>query len=223
MPEFEYTLIRSRRKTISIAITQDAAVVVRAPLRAPLPVIEGFVRRKREWILEKRALAQTRREAHKPREFISGEELPYLGGSLMLAFTGGMRAELLGGTLELPRSKAGEAGRLIAKWYAERAIEFIGARVQVYAARTGIRPSSVSVTGARRRWGSCSAQGRLNFAWRLIMAPPDVIDYVVVHELAHIEHHNHSRAFWARVGEIMPDYAVKRKWLKDNGALLGLF
>jgi predicted metal-dependent hydrolase len=179
--------------------------------------------RKREWIREKRALAIKRREAHKPREFVSGEELPYLGGSLMLAFTGGRRVERLGGILALPKAESGDAERLIAQWYAARAREFIGARVQAYAERTGIRPSSVSVTGARRRWGSCSAQGRLNFAWRLIMAPPDVIDYVVVHELAHIEHHNHSKAFWARVGEIMPDYQAKRKWLKDNGALLGLF
>jgi predicted metal-dependent hydrolase len=223
MPEIEYDLIRSRRKTISIMITQDAAVVVRAPLRAPLRVIDGFVKQKREWIREKHAQALKRREAHKPREYISGEELPYLGSSLVLAVTDSVRrVELLGGTLALPKAKAGDAGRLLVKWYVERAREFIATRVEAYAARTGIHPASVSITGARRRWGSCSASGRLNFAWRLVMAPPDVVDYVVVHELAHIEHHDHSRAFWDRVGEILPDYKAKRKWLKDNGVLLQL-
>lgn len=219
----DYTLVRSKRKTISIIVAQDASVVVRAPLRAPRREIDGFVELKREWILEKREAALRRAEAHRPLEFTSGEPLPYLGRTLMLAVSGSAgRVKAVGGTLLLPKAGLAGAAGLIARWYAERAREVIGLRVAHYAELTGISPVSVSVTGARGRWGSCSAGGRLNFAWRLVMAPVDVIDYVVAHELAHIEHPNHSRAFWARVGEIMPDYKAKREWLKRNSGILKL-
>jgi predicted metal-dependent hydrolase len=224
MPEIDYTLVRSRRRTISIVVTQEAAVVVRAPLRAPKRVIDYFVVSKHGWILAKQAIALRRAEACKPVEFASGEEFPFLGGLLMLAVSDqARRPECVGNTLVIPKSRIEEAGDLLAKWYAGQAKRIISERVSHYSALTGIMPLSVSVTSARRRWGSCNAQGRLNFAWRLVMAPVDEIDYVVVHELAHIEHHDHSRAFWARVGEIMPDYKAKRQWLKENNGLLNLF
>lgn len=223
MHGIEYTLIRSRRKTISIVVSRDAQVVVRAPLRAPLRQIDGFITLKRQWILDHQALALARAQACPPREPVSGEAFPYLGGMLTLAFSERVkRPEAVGGMLALPKARAGQAETMLVKWYVAEAKRIIGERVAHYTACTGIMPLSVGITSARRRWGSCGADGRLNFTWRLVFAPVDVIDYVVAHELAHIEHHDHSRAFWARVGEIMPDYKVKKQWLKENNGLLNL-
>jgi predicted metal-dependent hydrolase len=224
MAAIEYQLIRSRRRTIAILITPDASVVVRAPLRAPKSEIAAFVELKRRWIMEKRKLALERAEAHKPREIASGEEFPYLGRRLMLAATDNAeRIEAVGGTLAVPRARLADAPAELKRWYVGEAARVVTERVNLWMERTGIYASALGITGARRRWGSCSTKGALNFTWRLIMAPEDVIDYVVVHELAHIEHPNHSRAFWARVAEIMPDYKLKLKWLRDNSALLKLF
>jgi predicted metal-dependent hydrolase len=86
----------------------------------------------------------------------------------------------------------------------------------------GLTCRSVRITDAKERWGSCNAAGSLNFAWRLVMAPPPVIDYVIVHELAHLVEMNHSQRFWGLVGRILPDYAVRRKWLRENEHLLTL-
>lgn len=224
MADVAYQLIRSRRKTISIIVMPDASVVVRAPLRAPKAVIAGFVEQKRRWIADKREIMLKRAEAHRPSEPANGEEFMYLGRRLMLAVSGSVqRVEAVGSTLAFPAAMLGDAEAVLRRWYIDEAARVVTERVNHWMQRTGIYASSLGVTGARRRWGSCSTNGALNFAWRLVMAPVDVVDYVVVHELAHIEHPNHSKAFWARVAEIMPDYKAKLKWLKDNSALLKLF
>jgi predicted metal-dependent hydrolase len=224
MPKIDYDLIRTHRKTISITITQQAVVVVRAPLRAPKSAIAGFIEQKREWIEEKRALMLEHAEARKLPAFESGEEFPYIGRTLMLIVTEkARRIEACGDTLIFPKARLGGAGVALKRWYVSEARRVIAPRLEAWTGRTGILCAGMSVSGARKRWGSCSGKGRLSFAWRLVMAPVDVIDYVIVHELAHIEHHNHSKAFWALVGEIMPDYKVKKRWLKENSALLVLF
>ena len=224
MPDIAYELIRSSRKTISILITQDARVVVRAPLRMPRREIAGFVGQKRRWIEEKLELMRRRAALHQPAEPKSGEEFLYLGRRLMLAVSDkAERIEAVGGTLAFPKAWLPDADRRLRQWYCRQAAAVLDERLALWRDRTGISHSSARLSDARKRWGSCSSRGRLNFAWRLIMAPVDVIDYVVVHELVHIEHLNHSRAFWARVGEILPDYREKMRWLKDNSGLLGLF
>lgn len=224
MPEISYQLIRSKRKTISIAITHEAQVVVRAPLRMPKREIDGFLTQKRHWIEEKLTLMQKRAALHKPAEPASGEEFLLLGHKLMLAVSDrANEIEAVGETLAFPKAWLPDADRHLRQWYCHQAAAVITERLKHWCDRTGIRNTSVHLSDARKRWGSCSSRGSLNFSWRLVMAPMEVIDYIIVHELAHIEHMNHSKAFWARVGEIMPDYREKVKWLKENSGLLGLF
>lgn len=93
-------------------------------------------------------------------------------------------------------------------------------RVAFYAAVLGVTPGKITVRQQKTRWGSCSAEGNLSFNCLLMLAPTEVIDYVVVHELCHVRHHDHSRAFWNEVGRIIPDYAARRRWLKDNGNVI---
>ena len=107
-------------------------------------------------------------------------------------------------------------------WYKAQARSLLSGRVDFFAGRHAIRVGKVRISSARTRWGSCSARGTLSFTWRLVMAPPEVIDYVVVHEMCHLKEMNHSGAFWARVEAILPDYKARRKWLKDHGAGLRL-
>lgn len=224
MPVTAYELIRSNRKTLSIQITADARLVVRAPLRMPKREIDGFVLQKQSWITDKLDLVRTRAALHKPSEPASGEEFPFLGRKLMLAISEhAKRIEAVGGTLAIPKAWLSKAEQRLRRWYCEQATVILKERLAYWRDLTGIRYCSVRLSDARKRWGSCSSRGSLNFSWRLVMAPIDVIDYVVVHELVHIEHMNHSKAFWAKVGEIMPDYEAKKKWLKDNSGLLGLF
>jgi hypothetical protein len=108
----------------------------------------------------------------------------------------------------------------IKHWYMEEANKEIQARCMWFSMKTGHVPTTIRVTDARQRWGSCTHKGGLNFSWRLIQAPPDIVDYVVVHELVHISQPDHSRKFWDKVREILPDYERRRKWLRKNERLL---
>ena len=106
------------------------------------------------------------------------------------------------------------------KWYRKKADRIINDRVGIYIEKIGKKPQNVTVKEQKRRWGSCTAKGKLYFNWRIIMAPPGIIDYVVVHEMCHLAYLNHSKIFWQKVGSIFPDYKKRRKWLKDNGLKL---
>lgn len=101
--------------------------------------------------------------------------------------------------------------------YRALARDYISQRTAFYASRTGGHYSSISIRSQKTRWGSCSSRGTLSFNWRLILAPPVILDYVVVHELCHLQHMNHSADFWNAVAEVMPDYRIRRKWLKVHG------
>jgi len=108
------------------------------------------------------------------------------------------------------------------KWYRKKADRIINDRVGLYIEKIGKRPQVVKVKEQKRRWGSCTAKSKLYFNWRIIMAPGGIIDYVVVHEMSHLVHANHSKKFWQKVESVLPDYKKRRKWLKDNGIKLNL-
>jgi predicted metal-dependent hydrolase len=103
-------------------------------------------------------------------------------------------------------------------WYRQRALSFLPERVKFYEEIMGCTARAIRISRARSRWGSCSADNRLAFSWRLMMAPQEVIDYIVIHELAHIREKNHSPRFWSLVGKICPDYKDQRRWLRNTGA-----
>ncbi len=106
--------------------------------------------------------------------------------------------------------------------YRQAAKEYIPKRVAYYAGLLGVDYNTITIRDQKTRWGSCSSKGNLSFSWRLILAPPKVLDYVVVHELCHRREMNHSPRFWALVESIIPDYKTHRKWLKENGEKLSI-
>jgi hypothetical protein len=213
-------IVRSRRRTITLVVTQDATLVVRAPLRASISYIESVVRKKSAWIRQK-LIEASRRPKPRAKEYVDGEEFWYLGRAykLCLVEQAGRDIELTDKLCLSARVKP-IARYVIRRWYKAAALKIIGQRCQWYADATGYKPAAIKITEARKRWGSCGSRGTLNFSWRLIMAPLSVIDYVIVHELAHIGQLNHSPAFWDKVAGILPDYRKREKWLKENGCLL---
>lgn len=215
-------IVRSRRRTITLLVTQDSTLVVRAPLRASNSYIESVVRKKSAWIKKKLFEASQRLQAP-AKEFVNGEEFLYLGQTYKLCLVEQAAKDIeLTDQLCLSTRVKPIARFVLRRWYQAAALKVIGGRCQWYADATGYKPLSLKITAARKRWGSCGSKGTLNFSWRLIMAPLEVIDYVVVHELAHLGQLNHSPAFWRRVAAILPDYKKREKWLKEKGGLLTL-
>ena len=169
-----YTVIRSRRRTVSIQVTPQGQVLVRCPLQMAERDIRRFLEQKGDWI-----------QKHMPKESPHPQFTP---------------AELA--TLT------------------QQAKAYVPQRVTYFAEAMGISYGRVTIRAQHTRWGSCSSKGNLNFNCLLMLAPPEVVDYVVVHELCHRKELNHSRRFWAEVARVLPDYSLHRRWLKEHGAAL---
>jgi predicted metal-dependent hydrolase len=213
-------IIRSRRRTIALEITPSATLIVKAPLRAPTEYIDELIRQKRSWIVRK--LDEMKQRPCSPgHEYAEGEIFLFLGREYPLHIVQDsnmtiQRSDKLCVSCKLlPDIK-----NHIKRWYREEAHKEIQARCMWFSMKTGHVPATIRISDARQRWGSCTHKGGLNFSWRLIQAPPDIVDYVVVHELVHISQPDHSRKFWNKVREILPDYERRRMWLREHERLL---
>lgn len=222
MPIEVNEIVRSKRKTLALIVKPDGSVIVRAPLRATQKLIREFVASNAKWIEKKRAEALAFLPPA-PKQYVPGEMFMYLGNVYPLEIVKGQRKPLfLDESFKLAASKQDSAKLVFERWYRAQAKQILTERVRLYAGQYGLQYKKIGITSARTRWGSCSANGSLNFSWRLILAPLAVVDYVVVHELAHTVHHNHSKKFWKKVETIMPDYKERRKWLQKDGRQLML-
>ena len=212
-------IIRSKRKTLALIVKPDGSLLVRAPLRTSNVLIHEFVEKNRGWIEKQQAKAHTTLPAA-ARQYFPGEMFLYLGTSYPLEIVEGHASReplRLDGNFKLAASHQSEAALAFERWYRKQAQRIVPARVELFARQYDFSYRRIGITSARTRWGSCSATGSLSFSWRLILAPLVVVDYVVVHELVHTVFHNHSKRFWHRVGTILPDYQVHRRWLRENG------
>lgn len=216
-------IIRTRRKTISLEIKSNGSLIVRAPLLATPGQIKRLVKQKEDWIREKQELVHQRSLDNPARKFVAGEEFPYLGKFYPLEIVDNQDQALnLRNKFYLAEFASGNARKTFIDWYRAQAALEIQGRVELYAQQNGCAYTRFRITSAKTRWGSCGQHGSLNFSYRLVMAPIEIIDYVVVHELVHLRIKNHSKTFWGEVQKLMPDYHVQRKWLKDNGHRLTL-
>lgn len=175
MDPIDYRLIRSGRRSVSLEITRELEVLVRAPRRMSKAGIDDFVEKHRSWITVHMEQARER-----------AARLP-------------------------PEPTAEEREACI-----RRARELIPGRVEHYARIMGLTPAGITITGAEKRFGSCSGKNRLCFSWRLMLYPPEAIDYVVVHELAHIPHKNHGREFYALIASVLPDHRQREALLQGK-------
>lgn len=211
-------IVKSRRKTIALVIDSDAELIVRAPFYASTSDIMRFVEAKQDWIVRKTQEMKQKKEERPKLALQEGETIPYLGRECKI-FRGLTRKICFDGkAFLLPQSQ--DADKKLIQWYKKRATVILQERVATIAESMQVSPAGVKVTSAKTRWGSCSGTDHLNFSWRLIMCPPEVVDYVVVHELCHILHKNHSKSFWESVGRVDALYQEHENWLKENRRLM---
>ncbi|SFN05668.1 hypothetical protein SAMN05660284_00421 [Formivibrio citricus] len=212
--ELAYTLKRSARRSIGLRIGPDGLSIT-LPLRAPQADAERAIFQKLDWILPRLV---SRPSAETP-QLRAGAPFFWLGEAVVLA-AGAGRTRLDGELLHVAAEDEAGMSVALARFMKRRAAEFLPQRVAYWSARMGLQPARVGLSSARRRWGSCAAHGGIRLNWRLMQAPPAAIDYVVIHELAHLAELNHSPRFWALVEVHCPDWKHQRDWLKRHGAQL---
>jgi predicted metal-dependent hydrolase len=226
--DLEYSLIQSgRRKTVSIFIERDGTVLVRAPSTLPVDELEQLLEDKEYWIYRNLAEWRDLNAAQIEREFVNGETFLYLGRNYQLRWVDDQPAALMlkGGHFLLRRDPKTQAdpNAVFKNYYRTKGRERIPPRVDYYRTQLGVHVADIRVMELGNRWGSCTAgQQRLSFHWKAMMAPVRVLDYIIVHELAHLLVPDHSPAFWNQVDKILPDHKDRHQWLRNRGAGMGL-
>lgn len=219
--KLDYQIVYSDRKSVSLTVGRDSSVVVRAPKGLPEEKIHQAVESKKLWLYEKINHKQKYPTQVHRKEFVSGETLLYLGKNYRLEVT---NDEVPGVQFHsgffISRCHRAIASQLLRDWYIERAHIKLPPKVNFFAESLGVEFNKILVSDLRYRWGSCTPKNNLNFNWRIMKAPIFVIDYLIVHELAHLIEPNHTSRFWNIVAVQVPRYELAKKWLRENGGLL---
>lgn len=228
-----YAVVKTKRKTIGIIVDMNGEVKVSAPLRISEKQIKEVVQKKADWIVKKVNEVIERNSNLVSRQFVSGEKFLYLGKEYTLEIVerdlGKVEVLMQEDTVVVyisqglsEESRKQAIKEALIKLYRQRFAETVKERIEKYSLQLKATPCKVVIKDQKTRWGSCSKKGNINLNWRLIMAPIDIIDYVVVHELCHLKVMNHSKDFWNLVESIQPNYHESRKWLNVNGNRLGI-
>lgn len=234
-------IIRSKRKTVCMSVNKDGSLTVKAPLRYPSDKeIADFVEQKIDWVLKQREIQEDREDMRLVRRFETDYSFPYLGEERLVEMQKGKRTaiyyedgkiviktpyyDVLVADYEAEENKSAieKLRSDLKKWYKKQASDYITKRVDYYKDIIGVTVNSVSIKSRKTQWGSCDSNGDITFSWRLVMACPEAIDYVVIHELCHRKHMDHSREFWKLVQKFMPDYKKQKQWLEENSVNLNI-
>jgi predicted metal-dependent hydrolase len=229
--ELVFSVKRStRRRTVGITVERDKSLVAHLPREVALDEATKFIASKLLWVHQKLAEQgeSAREDVFRIAEFVDGEGFHLLGKHYRLKLvdvpknvTGVPSVRFEGDRLLLRREQAASGGKRIEEYYTRAAHPYLNETVQRWKRIVGVEPGRfVQVMNLGYRWGSCSADGTLNFHWRILQLPPRIIEYVVVHELVHIKTPDHSEQFWRTLGSVMPDYEGRKMWLKKNGGEL---
>lgn len=224
MNELNYQIVRSpKRKTLTISVERDRTIIIHAPEGTPEEEVHKIVDAKRQWILEKLRHPQKYRDRpHAPgKEVVNGESALYLGRDYRIEITETASGEIEFSHLFLvPPAHRAKRYEVLRDWYIERAKDKILDRVEQHARELGVEFKTARIVDNLYRWGSCTVGDNVNFNWRLIKAPMFVIDYVIVHELAHLIEANHTADFWSIVRTKTPTMEKAKAWLKEHGQIL---
>jgi predicted metal-dependent hydrolase len=216
----------SSRRSIGITVDRDGSLIVSAPADCAETDLVAFAYEKRNWIYKKLAEKDLLLSPRPTREFVTGEGFAYLGRShrLLLRDLAPSTVKLERGRLVMQRDLAvsPRAASAIVDWYRARALRWLPKRVKPWAERMGVRPSVVDVRDLGYRWGSLGKNDRVNFHWATIQLSPVLIDYVIVHELAHVHEPHHTPEFWQRVDRAMPQFQRSKETLAQQGSDLWL-
>jgi predicted metal-dependent hydrolase len=228
--DIEYQLLPgAQRQTTDIVIERDGIVRVRPPLQMTPEQVDETVFSKRMWIYRNLAEWHDLNATRVVREWVNGESFLYLGSSYRLSLVNEQdeALKLKDGRFQLLRTVMEGGGRGAAQqafeqFYKDKGMPRIQQRVTYFAPKVGVMAGKVQVKELGYRWASCTPNGTLEFHWKCLMAPLTVIDYIVVHELCHLRHRDHTDAFWNEVDKVLPDYRERKEWLRQRGAHLDL-
>jgi predicted metal-dependent hydrolase len=226
MTAIPYRIRRSQRARRARILVDGEGVEVVVPQRFPLRRVEPLVREKRAWIERTLRRIEAAREEFPPPRLEDGGDVPYLGQRLALRVRrdpGRSRPHVVrrSGRLHVAVG-AGSVRDAVEAWYRRQARTEVGARLDAATARAGVRYTRLSIRGQRTRWASCSSSGAMSFNYCLLLAPPEILDYVVEHEVAHLEVHDHSDRFWMLLGSRLPAWREREDWLRRHGHALRL-
>ena len=208
-------IIRSKRKTLSLTIDENAELVIRAPLRLSIKKIQDFINEKESWINRKQVIIQ-----NQIKDVTSNQnKLLYLGSLFPININQSATKDLMftGEEFIANSIEPNPLSLSIKKWYKKKFREIAIPRVTYFAEQHNLMVNQIRIKNQKTMWGSCSSKNNINLNYLLLMAPMKVIDYVIIHELVHTIHRNHSIEFWSSVESIMPDYKEHKLWLKTNG------
>ncbi len=221
-----YRIRQSARARHARIVVDGAGVEVVVPRGFALRQVEPFVEEKRPWI--ERTLRRLRESQTElpPARLEDGGEVPYLGERLALRLSHGSRARVTARTrgLDVTLREPGEAALRAAleHWYRRRARVEVASRLDAAVARAGAGYTALQIRSQSTRWASCSSTGTMSFNWRLLLAPAEILDYVVEHEVAHLAVHDHSKRFWSLLAERCPEWRERERWLRRHGHALQL-
>lgn len=219
-----YSIERSNRRTIGLYVERDGSVLVRAPQAATDERIAAVVNAKLKWIYRTQARWAELNPARPRKEFVSGETVYFLGQPYRLDFVPDARRgiRLVGDAFVMHADDRSRAEHLIKNFYRAEGLVRLPAMVRQHSTSMALSPGSVRVQELGHRWGSCSPKGNLNFHWKALAVPVEVLRYLVVHELAHLVHRDHSPHFWALVEAEIHGWRAQATWLSDHGAEMTL-
>lgn len=224
-PMIEYRVIRSQRSTADLIIERDGSVLVRAPVWVGDEQAAALVESRLYWIFQSLAEWRDLNATRVLREYRNGEGFLYLGRAYRLLLVADQEEPLLlkNGRFCLrrdlvERSDPESVRAMFRDYYVARGHEQLRRRVDYFAPKVGVAPTSVDVRELGNRWASCSTKANLAFHWKCVMAPQTIVDYIVVHELCHLHHRDHTDAFWNEVDKVLPQYRERKEWLRKNGA-----
>lgn len=221
-----YTLKRSfRARHLRLEVRPGIGLVVVVPKSYKLGDVPEVLRRRARWILQKLAEVSQLRDASKVGPLETNDRIPYLGGELILTV---QKTDVAKGSVKLDENRLtvqlgksdGSVAASIEKWFREEAARVLKQRADGLSGRIGMRYRRIVIRGQKTRWASCSTSGTLSLNWRLMMMPPSVVDYVLIHELAHLKEMNHSKRFWRLVAEHCSGWIEHKKWLRKHEAMI---
>lgn len=226
-----YKIIRKHRKTIGIKITDKGEVIITSPFGVSEETIKNIIKKKQKWINDKIKLIKQNNFFYK-KTFKDGEKFLFLGNKLELEIIkidgtvcyAKIEYEKVKVYMNLSDMDSEDAvSSAIINLYKKEAAVLFKERTDIYSKILGVSPKRIFIKDQKTLWGSCSSKGNINYNYRIIMAPISIVDYIVVHELCHLIHMNHSKKYWNTVKSVLPDYEKRKNWLKDNGYMLKVY
>ncbi len=219
----DYQIVHKKRKTLGIYIDVYGNIELRVPKNTTDKQVELLIESKWSWIIKKQREQKEKTKGFKKKNYQDEEELLYLGKHYPIRITvdeglSGASVHLGEDVLEitLPTHDETLIKKLMVKFYKQQCKRLVEGRIKIYQGNFKVKPKNIKITSNKQNWGTCNTLRELTFNWKLAMAPLDVIDYVVIHEMCHMVHMNHDRSFWRLVGKHMPNYEEKQAWLQAS-------